>query len=370
VKLVFAWLDERRESYLLGLARIAFALIYAHHASKLLRAALDNGYFGDSFHISFLPEAWVPSRSVYLALLVAQMLAALLAALGKFARPLLLFAASVGLYLFCCNRLDYHNNRYVLHLMVFLLSFTPCDRSFLPFGPKLSAEQRVAPIWAQRLAQIQISLVYLASAGSKLFDDDWRGGQVLLLRYRNIVRWWIEQGHPLPARVVAALGSPVFADVTSKAAISTELFVALGLWFGPTRGFALWLGVMLHLGIELGAAVEVFSILMWASYLLFCVPELRERKFFYDPTQAIGRLFARSLQYLDWLARFEVAPHVVPKSAPSAVRWGISVIDRNQQQDDGFGAFVRIARALPLLFPLWLPLFLLHRVTRRRRRAN
>lgn len=366
MRALFGWLDERRETYLLGLARVALSLMYAHHASKLLRSTLDHGYFADSFFIPLVPEAWVPSRSVYLALLGAQMLAALLAALGKFARPLLLFAASVGLYLFCCNRLDYHNNRYVLHLMVFLISFAPCDRSFRLFGPRLSDEQRVAPVWAQRLAQLQISLVYLASAGSKLVDDDWRGGQVLLLRYRNIVRWWIEHGHPLPDSAVAALGSPSFADATSKAAICTELFVGLGLWFGRTRACALWLGVMLHLGIELGAAVEVFSVLMWASYLFFCVPELRERTLVYDPTRASSRRIARALQYLDWLARFEI----IAATEPTTVRWGISVIDRNQRQDDGFGALVLVARAVPVLFPLWLPLFLLQRVTRSRRRAQ
>ncbi|HWA73366.1 MAG TPA: HTTM domain-containing protein [Polyangiaceae bacterium] len=361
-----AWLDERRETYLLGLARVAFALLYAHGAFKLVRSTLTNGYFGDSFHIPIVPESWVPSRSVYIALLSVQIFAALLAAFGAFARPLLLGAASIGLYLLCCNRLDYHNNRYVLHLMVFLLAFTPCDRSFRAFGPKFDLERRRALIWAQRLMQIQISLVYIASAGSKLVDADWRGGQVLLLRYQNIIKWWIERGRPLPEPAVNALSSPVFADLTSKAAIGTELFVAFGLWFARTRPFAIWLGVLLHLGIELGASVEIFSFLMWASYLLFCVPELRERKLIYDPARSFSRAFARGLAWFDWLLRFEREGSARAQNK----RWGISAIDRDGTVSEGFGALVLTARAVPALFLLWIPLSIVHRTIGRFRPAR
>jgi hypothetical protein len=358
-----AWLDERRETHLLGLARVAFALMYAQHASKLLRLTLANGYFGDHFHISIVPEAWVPTRSVYLALLTLQILAALVAALGPLARPLLLLASSIGLYLFCCDRLDYHHNRYVLHLLVFLLSFTPCDRSFRAFSPKLPAPQRVQPVWAQRLIQVQISLVYLASAGSKLLDADWRGGQVLLLRYQTIGPWWIAHGHPVPEPLLRVLNSSTFADLSSKAAICTELFIALGLWFGRARAFALWLGVLFHLGIELGANVELFSYVMWASYLVFCVPELRERKLFYDSRLGFGRTVGRALRYLDWLARFEVSP----ARDEARARWGLSAIDRDGQKAEGLGALVLIARAVPALFPLWLPLLAFQRFTHARR---
>lgn len=357
-----AWLDERRETYLLGLARVAFALMYVQHVSKLLRLTLTNGYFGDRFHIPIVPEAWVPAKSVYLALLSLQIVAALVAALGPFARPLLLLASSIGLYLFCCDRLDYHHNRYVLHLMVFLLSFTPCDRSFRAFAPKLSAAERVQPIWAQRLIQAQISLVYIASAGSKLWDADWRGGQVLLLRYQTIEPWWNAHGHPLPEPLVRVLTSSAFADLTSKAAIFTEFFVALALWFGRTRAFALWLGVMFHLGIELGANVELFSYVMWASYLMFCVPELRQRKLVYDAAPGVGRTVGRALRYLDWLARFEVSA----ATHPTRSRWGLSAVDRDERKTEGLGALVLLARAVPALFPLWLPLLALQRITRSR----
>jgi hypothetical protein len=366
VKPAFAWLDERRETYLLGLARIAFSLLYAHGAFKLLRSALNNGYFGDSFHIPIVPESWVPSRSVYLALLGIQIFAALVAALGPLARPLLLLASSIGLYLLCCDRLAYHNNRYVLHLMVFLLAFTPCDRSLRAFGPKLGTEQRRALVWAQRLMQIQISLVYIASAGSKLVDADWRGGQVLFLRYQNIIKWWIERGHPLPEPAMNALSSPVFADLTSKAAIGTELFVALGLWFARTRAFAFWLGALLHLGIELGASVEIFSFLMWASYLLFCVPELRERRLIYDPARTFSRTFARGLAWCDWLLRFERES----STQAASKRWGICAIDRDGATSEGFGALVLTARGVPALFLLWIPLAIVHRALGRFRPAR
>ncbi len=359
-----AWLSEERETYLLGLARVAFALILAAHVVKLASGVISRGYFGDYFHVPLLPEAWVPSRSVYLALLAVQAGAALLAAAGHFARPALLLASSIGLYLLCCDRLGYHNNRYVLYLLLFVLAFTPCDRSFRLGKPKLDAQARRGPIWAQRLLQAQVTLVYLASAISKLLDADWRGGQVLLVRFEKGLTLAIQRGYALPSWIGDLLRSPEFAELAAKAAITSELFIGLGLWFGPTRALALWLGVLFHLGIEFGARVEIFSFLMWAAYLSFVVPELGERKLLYDPSRRSSRAFAHSLRYLDWLARFEITPALSPTQASTA--WGLSVIHRDgRRSDQSLAVLVLVSRCVPLFFPLWLPLAALHGVTRR-----
>ena len=201
---------------------------------------------------------------------------------------------------------------------------------------------------------MQISLVYAASAGSKLVDGDWRGGQVLHIRYLHVLDLAAARGHELPNWVHAALSSPAFAELSSKAAIFGELFLALGLWLPRTRAFALWLGVMLHFGIQVAAHVEVFSFLMGAAYLLFARPELGERQLRFDPADVTQARVARLCTRLDWLRRFQLV------TRPGS----LEVVERDGTLTHGYAAAVALLRALPLLFPLWLPLALVGRAGR------
>jgi hypothetical protein len=347
-----AWLDAERDVTLLGLVRLAFGVLICCAVAKTLLALPHSGYFGDYFHIPLVPEAWVPSRGIYTLLLVAKGAAAALAALGILARPSLFFAASVGLFLIACDRLEYHNNRYVLELLTLLLAFTPCDRSFT-IRDWRAASAGLGPGWAVHVAKLQISLVYAASAGSKLLDPDWRGGQVLHLRYETVARIVAERGIVLPDFARELLLAPWLADVSSKAAIASEFFLAFGLWALSTRAATLWLGMWFHFFIEAAAHVELFSFVMWAAYLLFCVPTLRERTLYYDPDSGARRV-AAWVKRLDWLLRFRVTPFAAGMSA----RFGLCAVDRDGRRMQGLAALALLARGVPLFFPFW-PLVLL-----------
>jgi len=90
------------------------------------------------------------------------------------------------------------------------------------------------------MAQLQLSLVYLASGGSKLFDDDWRGGLVIGDRFARYGYQALERG--VPRSIVELLSQPASTSALSKLAIATELFLAVALWSSRTRVFALWWG--------------------------------------------------------------------------------------------------------------------------------
>ncbi len=344
----FRALELEGETYLLGLARVLIGALLFFSTVKVGRFALESGYPYDFFHLPVVPEALVPSKPAYVALLSLRALAALCATAGFRARPALLIAAGIGLHLIACDRLEYHNNRYLLELLALLLAFAPCDRCFRLGRPLPAPDARRGPLWAQRLMQFQVSLVYAASAGSKLFDADWRGGQVLHVRYEHVLELAAANGHVVPSWASELLHAFWFADVSSKAAIFTELFLGLGLWLPPARAIALWIGVMLHFGIEIAAHVEVFSFLMWAAYVLFCVPTLRERKLVFDASSKASRFAAWLISKLDVLARFEV---VTSNSAE-----GLRGSDRDGRIRRGIAAWTLVARGIPLFFPLWLPL--------------
>lgn len=367
-RLLAQYFSERRDAFVLGLLRLALSALLFLNVGRLILELSRNGYFGSFFHLPMIPEAWLPSATVYAALLGVQALAALLAFVGCWPREALLVASSLGLYVLTCDRLQYHNNRYALLLLSFLLAFTPCDRSFLLVrGTKhaVAAADRVAPTFARRLFQLQVSLVYLGSVAGKLLDADWRDGQVLLMRFAKSADYFAARGLTLPGWLERVFNSLLFANVAAKFAIATELFIALGAWLPGTRRLALWVGVLFHIGIELSARVELFSWLMVASYLAFVTPEVGERQFEYNPRTGRGRALTRLVSLLDWCARFRHAP--LPASAPEV---DFYVTDRRGRRARGLAGAALLAEALPLLFPFWLPLRLLARLTERHASAT
>jgi hypothetical protein len=348
---------DERDAYVLGLLRLAISVLLLIHCARLALELSRAGYFGDFFHIPMIPESWLPTSSGYAWLLGLQALAAVFAFLGLWPREALFVASSLGLYFLSCDRLQYHNNRYALLLLGFLLAFAPCDRSLLIARGRARAlvpSARVAPSFARRLFQVQVSLVYLGSAGGKLLDADWRGGQVLLMRFSNTAQAAALRGIALPAWLNLTLSSLLLASLAAKVAISSELFIALGSWLPRTRRVALWVGLLFHFGIEISARVELFSWLMGASYLAFVRPEVRERTVEIDPERPWGKSLARLLPWLDWLARFELKALAERQTRGPSV----SVTGRDGRRVQGMAALVELASAIPVLFPLWLPLSL------------
>jgi hypothetical protein len=352
---ILRWRDEVGDTHVLGLVRIALGLLLFANALRAARE-LQQGYFGDVFHWPIIPETLVPSRSVYAILVALQLLLAALVVSGHRARTALFASALAGLYLLLCDRLQFHHNRAALFFYSLLVSFSPCDRS-LSMAAALTGT--AGPLWAARLAQLQISLVYAASGGSKLLDADWRGGRVLMERATLYGQQAIERG--IPAGLVRWLAQAEAASALAKVAIATELLLAVGLWLSTRRVFALWWGLWFHLTIEATSRVESFTWLTLTLYALFCTPDIKGRKVYYDASRLRGRVFAKAVSLLDWLARFDVKAW-----APDRVVEGhaVVVIRRDGSHATGLGALAMVARCTPLVFPLWAPLALLASFTK------
>jgi len=345
------WQTAVGETYVVSLVRLILGVLLFLGAARSLDELWRGPFFGDVFHLPILPEALVPSKGVFTGFLWGQALLALFVMTGRGARPALLASAIVGIYLLLCDRLAYHNNRYALFLFCFLLAFAPCDAAFV-WGRRRSPSE--GPLWAQKLCQLQLAIIYLASGGSKLLDADWRGGLVIGDRLVRSTQMAMQKG--VPEELMRWLAAPLVASGLSKVAIASELFLAVGLFWPRTRFFALWWGTMFHLTIEVTSKVELFGWLTVAIYALFAVPKTRERILLYDREQFLGRLVCRLVGWLDWLARFDRrAAELTGPDAPLAGR-AFAVIERDGSGATGLVAVARIARAVPLLFPFSLPL--------------
>jgi hypothetical protein len=336
------WRDEIGWTRALVVARVVLGLMLLEAAVRAgweLRA----GYFGDAFHWPVLPEALVASKPVYTALVAAEAVMAMMVIAGL--RPrLALFGSALALaYGLLCDRLQFHNNRAAMAGYALLLSLAPCDRT------------RQGPLWAARLAQLQVATIYLASGGSKLLDPDWRGGDVILTRF-VLFRAQAEAAG-VPGAIIDAFSRPGVAAALAAAAIATELLLCVGLWPRRTRAFALWWGTAFHLTIEATSRVEGFTWITLGMYALFSIPDLHARRLLYDANDARGRAIARAVRSLDWLGRFEVRAR-----PPGDAEHAVAVVERDGREVRGLPAAAALARATPLLFPLWVPLAVLARV--------
>ncbi|MCA9583811.1 MAG: HTTM domain-containing protein [Myxococcales bacterium] len=325
----------------------------AHELTRL-------GYFGDHFHWPYLPEALVPSHAAYVAVVATRVCLAIMVLVGFACRPALTASGALGLYVLLCDRLQFHHNRYSLALFAVLVGLTPCDVSFRVVdggGPPLP---RTGPLWAVRLAQVQVSIIYLASGGSKLLDPAWRGGAVLADRIARHAHIAVAKG--VPAWLVDYLARPASASALSKAAILTELALAFALWSRRMRVAALWWGVWFHLVIQLTTKVEVFSFLTVAMYAVFVTPDERTRQLRFDPTTALGQAIGLASRWLDWFARFDAKPWE-PDDIEGA--HAFVIVRRDGTRVTGLRAAATLARCVPILFPLWAPLSLVAAFTRK-----
>ncbi len=351
----------QRDGTALGVVRVALGLLLLSQALVSARELGTIGYFGDAFHLPFIPEAWVASGKLYAVIIAARLIASVLVVIGHRGRPALFVSGALLLYVLLCDRLQFHHNRYSLALFAMLMSLAPCDRSFSlvsPEGPTSEAA-RVGPFWSVYLTHIQIAIIYVASGGSKLLDPDWRSGLVLADRFHRFGAMAIERG--VPAFVMEFLGRPDVSSGLSKLAITTELLLAVGLFSKRTRAFALWWGVMFHLTIEITAKVEIYTWLMLTMYGTFVTPDVRARRLMYDPTRWKGRMFGKAVKALDWFARFEVKPWEPDDLKKSR---SFVVIRRDGTRATGVRAFAMVTRTIPLLFPLWAPLALVASFTK------
>ena len=258
-----AWRDEVGDVQRLGLVRLMLGFFLFRQALHDVEHATVWGYFGTRYHVPIVPAAWVPSPLGWMALEAAMLTMGALVVAGIAARPSLFLSGIAGIFLLLCDRMRYHHHIYTLYLMALLVAFMPCDRSWAR-GRRFAPDgERVGPLWAMRLLQLQLSIIYFASAGSKLLDADWRSGAVLADRVVRYGDHAIARG--VPHWLIHFLSTPLGGQLMAKGAIATELGVAVALWHPRTRKLAAWAGILFHVTIDLTTGVDIFS---WLSILI------------------------------------------------------------------------------------------------------
>ncbi len=118
-------------------------------------------------------------------------------------------------------------------------------------------------LWPLRLFQIQITLIYASNAWNKLQGETWQNGTALfqvsrMTDYfgRGIIPDWL-------------FDLPWLLQICTWSVLLLETLLPILLWIPSTRRYAVILGILLHLGIELTMNLFLFEWIMIVGLLSF-----------------------------------------------------------------------------------------------------
>jgi hypothetical protein len=122
------------------------------------------------------------------------------------------------------------------------------------------------PVWALRLIQVQLSLIYLFTVWGKVRGTRWNDGTAVSysLRIGELVRL------ELPAWLTTSVA---VSNVATYTALAIEFAMAVFVWNRRARPWVLTAGVLLHLFIEVTLRVGFFSLTMFLYYLAWLDPQ-------------------------------------------------------------------------------------------------
>ncbi|WP_375488831.1 HTTM domain-containing protein [uncultured Mycobacterium sp.] len=161
----------------------------------------------------------------------------------------------------------------LVRLEALFLALSPCGAALSldqrrSTGMFWSAQQR--PQWPVRLMQLQLSLIYLASALSKLNGSAWPEGTAVsyALRLQDMLlvpapRWFANNA--------------LLMNAATWGTLAVEFSVAILVWNPRLRPWVLAAGVVMHTMIMIAVAVGFFSLAMFVLYLAFVPSETAQR---------------------------------------------------------------------------------------------
>jgi hypothetical protein len=119
--------------------------------------------------------------------------------------------------------------------------------------------------WAQRMLQVQVSMIYCDSFWNKVVHSEWLDGTAVYYATRidDLIRF------PMSFLLDNLLALKLLAWGT----LAVEFSMWTLIWFRKTRYFALAAATLFHLGIDTAMSIPVFEWIMIASYVNFIEPE-------------------------------------------------------------------------------------------------
>jgi tetratricopeptide (TPR) repeat protein len=183
--------------------------------------------------------------------------------------------------------------------------------------PTLVLPKRTFEIWAMRMIQLQLCILYLHTFYSKIQAREW---QIGLSVYRMTRRVSISR-FPMPF----FMDYPIVYTMLTYFTLYVEFALFSLIWFKRIRYWVILSGIALHLGIEWCGNFPGFELLPIAIFVTFVDPDDLRRSMdwlkhsitarfgppsviYYDNRSLLGIKFARLLTQLDIFGRLTLQP--------------------------------------------------------------
>jgi len=185
-----------------------------------------------------------------------------------------LFTRINSVFVFLCLTSIQQRNLYILHggdtflrLAGFFLIFAPAgaalslDRRIRIWRGKESHTLQLQSPWAQRMIQLQLSLVYLSAFLIKLKGAPWVQGTALFYIYHldEFRRF------PLPSWFFR----PTVLKLGTWSALLLECSLGVLIWVRKLRYYVLGLGLLFHLWLDYSLNIPLFQWDILSAYVLF-----------------------------------------------------------------------------------------------------
>lgn len=258
-------------AYTLGLVRIVFGLLVITWTLEL-KTNFDVRFGSQGVVPRAYDRPWTwsvfdfaPSDSALLAGWVILLVAAIALTIGWQSR----IAAIVVLVLIMSFE---RRNPWVFNAGDMLLRIEAIMIALAPCGAALSVDQwrrsgsffssRECKLWALRLMQVQVSIIYISTVIAKLRGETWQNGTSVLYSLR--------QADMLVMQVPEWLtNNLLIMNMVTWSTLVVEFAIGVLVWNRRCRPWVLAAGVMLHLGISMTLEVGLFSAAIFVLYLTF-----------------------------------------------------------------------------------------------------
>jgi hypothetical protein len=189
-----------------------------------------------------------------------------------------LFTRISSVLVFVCLASIQQRNLYITHggdtflrLAGFFLMFAPAgavlslDHLIRRWRGRESPDIRLRSPWAQRMIQVQLSLVYLVTFLVKMKGEPWLHGTALFYIYH------LDELRRFP--VPAWLLRPTVLRFETWLALGLEFCLGTLVWVKRLRYPILAMGVLMHLWLDYSLNIPLFQWDILSAYILFVDPD-------------------------------------------------------------------------------------------------
>jgi hypothetical protein len=212
---------------------------------------------------------WPHNNTAILALFWIMVLFASLLLAGLMSRvsSVMVFIALLSLHK--RNPMILSGGDVLLRLDAFFMMFAPTgaalsvDRLIHKYRGGRRSEPRLVLPWAQRMIQIQTTLVYLSTVCWKLLGHTWVDGTAL---------YYVLHLNEFRQFAVPFANNAAMIKLLTWSTLAIELSLGTIVWIKRLRYWVLLAGICLHAAIEYALNIPLFSLTIVATYLNFVDP--------------------------------------------------------------------------------------------------